>query len=436
MRISFNPEGKILNSFWLWFAAAVMVLQLFLLYMVLFVLMKPASEALGQTIVALYDAIAQIEQVEGEAGTRRYLNTVSKLDRFVVEEGLPAIDEKKMWYPAFKSFENVLAREDGDLKAVYSSIPSPSAYFFKESSPLAVLRVSLTEPPFAERYLILSVVTTLFITLVAAYWISTRLANPIASLAAQATKMADGTDNKQIVVSKKASPEIGELAAALNHMRADLDRSMSEREQFLAMVSHDLRTPLSRMSLWLDVGSASSDEINKYLQSDIDEMRSFLEQFVELTKLNGEIDERWSNGDLTELLRELKDRYSRAGTNITLDVDDALPLKFKPVALSRLLYNLTDNAIRYGAGTVHLSAERKIDGIHLTISNPVTVIRRILGVVDAFNAANQIEEETHGAGLGKKIVKQFASVHGAKIVERADEQSRSVTIIFASEMLS
>jgi signal transduction histidine kinase len=435
MPLSHWLRSKLLNSFLIWFAATLILLQTFLLGMVLFVLLRPSSDALGQTFVALYDAIAQIERIEGPEGGKRYLESIAHLNRFTLLDGVPEASEKNIWYPTFKSFERALEQKDGDLRVVYSKVPVPSAYFYKPSNPQVAFGIELAEPPFIKQYLWLSIFTVLLTLTVSAFWIYRRIANPLIALSAQAKKMADGSDTKKIFVSKGAFPEINQLASSLNYMRAELDRSIDEREQFLAMVSHDLRTPLSRMSLWLDIGAANGDEeINGHLKSDIEEMRSFLEQFVELTKLNGEVGEEWVYGDLSELLQEFKERYQRVGSDVILSAEKSLMLKFKPVALTRLLYNLTDNAIRYGSGSVHISAVRVAEGISLTISNPVLMTRQVLGVVDAFKFAKKNLAGSQGVGLGLKIVKQFANVHGAMVMESIDDKNRSVTITFFADI--
>lgn len=429
----FNLHGKLLNSFWIWFAGSIFVAQVGLLCLVLFVLLRPSAQSLAQVTVALSDAIAQIEEVEGPNGVKRLLNNTYQLDHFSMAIPLPTVRETDTWHPTLKVFNKAVHDLEKNLTVSYSKDPQPSAYFHRPGEQIALFRQSVTEGLFARKYLFWSLIITFVLTIIAAYWISTRIATPLYDLSTQARRLASGIDIKHIAVPENSSPELRDLSKSLNEMRAALDRSISEREQFLAMVTHDLRTPLSRMALWLDTSDLNSPEVSLHLQDDIAEMRSFLEQYVELSKLNEEVDETWSHGNLGDLLDTIKDRYQRAGNTIEITKLGDLDFAFKPLAITRLLYNLTDNAIRYGTGSVDIDAVRDMDEIRLTVSNPVAVERNVLGIADAFKSSEKSTiNQAHGAGLGLKIVQQFAKVHRAKVIDDSVGSIRATTILFTT----
>lgn len=430
---NFKFRGKLLNSFWIWFAGSIFVAQMGLLCLVLFVLLRPSAQSLAQVTVALSDAIAQIEEVEGQKGVDRLLKNTYNLDHFSMAVPLPPVLETNTWHPTLKVFNKAIHDLDKNLTVSYGRDPQPSAFFHRPGEQIALFRQAITEGLFARKYLFWSLIITFVLTIVAAYWIATRIANPLFELSTQARKLASGVDIKRIDVPQNSSPELRDLSESLNEMRAALDRSVSEREEFLAMVTHDLRTPLSRMALWLDTSDLNSPEVSLHLQDDIAEMRSFLEQYVELSKLNEEVDEAWSHGNLGDLLDTIKDRYQRAGNSIEVSKSGDLDFAFKPLAITRLLYNLTDNAIRYGTGSVHIEAVRNIGEIRLTVSNPVAVERNVLGIADAFKSSDKnMSNPAHGAGLGLKIVQQFAHVHRAKVLDDSKGSVRATTILFTA----
>lgn len=431
MRLFGSKNRRVLlNSFWLSFAGATLISQAVLAYLVLFVLMRPTVNMVAQTMVALQEAVLQIKTNEKEAELSQLEQTIENLNDISLL-GFPTETQPEVFFdPTIMAFESIVRQEGHDINISYSINPKPAWHLSKKSDPTSVLTIYPADTLFSRRYLFWSILIPFLIILYGAYWITTRLASPISKLSDQAKLLTSDDSIKQIEVSPLASPEIRELANSLNSMKKKLDSSVVQREEFLSMVGHDIRTPLSRMAMWLDVGESDPEVLRKNLASNIEEMRSFLEQYVELVKLNHEVDEPLEIGDLGLLIAEISSRYSTADYEIGFHTEPNLTIHFKPVAFTRLVYNLLDNAIRYGSGSVSIEGYKDFDGVHLKIANPITVCRSVLGLSHAFRSASSDTPGDNSSGLGSKIVRKFAEVHGAFVSEQTVDGHRIIDIVF------
>lgn len=203
---------------------------------------------------------------------------------------------------------------------------------------------------------------------------------------------------------------------------------LSERERFLAGITHDLRTPLSRMRVALELGESRDSELNEGLRDDIEEMRAILDQFIELSKLDTEQSEPTQTGDLNDLLSKIAMKYRRAGEVLILDLGTIPPLSFKPLALTRLFYNLIDNALRYGEGGVAVQTRLTETGqVCVSVTNLQSQSVRDSALVAALRSAVNGQQ----SGLGLAIVRRLADVHDAEVrVLLAPMGERTVEILF------
>ena len=192
-----------------------------------------------------------------------------------------------------------------------------------------------------------------------------------------------------------------------------LDASITDREKFLAGIAHDLRTPLSRMRMALVLEQSNNEALNAELQDDIVEMSAIVDQFVELSRLNTELDEPTIQGSLNALVEQVAAKYQRAGFNITLDLHPALAnIDMKPLAMRRLLYNLIENAHRHGADdAITIRTYEQSRQTVLSVSNAVSNEAGETGLVRAL----RLQQQSGGsAGLGLALVRKFAQVHHAR----------------------
>ena len=210
--------------------------------------------------------------------------------------------------------------------------------------------------------------------------------------------------------------EVRQAARAFNIMRDRIQRQITQRTDMLAGVSHDLRTPLTRMKLQLAMmGTATAEDVAA-LRDDLGEMERMLEAYLAFARGDGA--EEATPTDVAELLEDVVGRFRREGANISLNVT-ALPLRaaMKPIAFERCLGNLIGHAVRYGTNVV-VSAARSGNFLTLTVDDDgpgIAPEKR----EEAFRAFTRLEPsrnpKTGGIGLGLTITRDIVRGMGGEI---------------------
>jgi two-component system osmolarity sensor histidine kinase EnvZ len=212
--------------------------------------------------------------------------------------------------------------------------------------------------------------------------------------------------------------EVRQVARAFNIMRARIRRQLAQRTEMLAGVSHDLRTPLTRMKLQLAMmGSASSDDITA-LKDDLTEMERMLDGYLAFAR--GEGSEETVPTDLGELLDTVVGRFRREGRDVTFQPGEPLPrdLKLKPLAFERALGNLIGNAVRHGKSIAVQAnrADRMID-VHVDDDGPGIPAAKREEVFRAFHRLDPSRNpRTGGIGLGLTVARDIVRGMGGDIM--------------------
>lgn len=208
--------------------------------------------------------------------------------------------------------------------------------------------------------------------------------------------------------------EVRDLAEAFNDMQRRIKRLIDDRTQTLAAVSHDLKTPLTRLRLRaseLD-GHPSIPDI----EADLDEMESMLD--ASLMFLRGEqVAEPVRDLDLSALLETIKDDFVDGGHAVALVAPPRLRIRGRPLSLKRAFTNLIWNAVRYGK-TARITLERDDGGVAAIIDDEGPGIPE--DKLDAaFAPFTRIEtsrsRETGGVGLGLTIARTVLRGHGGDV---------------------
>lgn len=250
----------------------------------------------------------------------------------------------------------------------------------------------------------------------AAAWIFVRQLNaPLKRLVFAARHLGQGR-SVRLPVSDTPS-EMTEVYRAFNQMAEDVEQAARERELMLAGVSHDLRTPLTRLRLSLELMSADS-ELTEDMVRDIEDMDAILDQFLAFIR-DGR-DERVEEMDLGELVREVVAPYNQQQEQVRLCLEPVPPVPLRRVSIKRLLTNLIENALRYGNNGVEVAAY--VAGDHSAPYVVLSVLDRGQGIDpaelgDIFNPFIRGDRARggKGTGLGLAIVKRIAAQHGGSV---------------------
>jgi two-component system osmolarity sensor histidine kinase EnvZ len=219
--------------------------------------------------------------------------------------------------------------------------------------------------------------------------------------------------------------EVRQAASAFLAMRDRIQRQIAQRTEMLAGVSHDLRTPLTRMKLELAMlgdGDGVAD-----LQRDVAEMERMLEGYLAFAR--GEGGEKPVPTDLGALLAEVTEKARRKGGAVDLHVEGEIETMLRPDAFRRCVTNLVENATRY-AGHVSLRAGRRKDSVDIVIDDDGPGIppeRREDVFKPFFRLEGSRNPGTGGVGLGLSIARDIARGHGGDI-ELADSPTGGLRV--------
>ncbi|WP_241775412.1 ATP-binding protein, partial [Pseudomonas corrugata] len=250
----------------------------------------------------------------------------------------------------------------------------------------------------------------------ASAWIFvSQLNQPLKRLVYAARQLGQGR-SVRLPISDTPS-EMTEVYRAFNQMAEDVEQAGRERELMLAGVSHDLRTPLTRLRLSLELMGERTD-LTREMVRDIEDMDAILDQFLAFIR-DGR-DESVEEVDLSELVREVVAPYNQGEEKVHLQLEPIQPFPLRRVSMKRLLNNLIGNALNHAGTGVEVAAY---------VSGDTNAPYVVLSVMDRGAGIDPSELEAifnpftrgdrarggKGTGLGLAIVKRIASMHGGNV---------------------
>lgn len=253
--------------------------------------------------------------------------------------------------------------------------------------------------------------TSILLFLVAVLFLRIQVRS-IAELAQVAEEFGKGIDNKKF--KPYGSSEVRKAAIAFIKMKERIQRQISERTQMLAGVSHDLRTPLTRMKLQAAMMPDGDDK--KDFLADIDEMEKMLDGY--LAFVSGECGEKSSFVDVNEMILSIINKFRNKKALIRYSTNDQVSaIQGREQSLKRALTNVISNAFRYGKTiAVKLESNDKKMMISIEDDGPGIPADKREDVFKAFYRLDSSRnKETGGVGLGLSIAKDVITSHGGTI---------------------
>jgi signal transduction histidine kinase len=240
-------------------------------------------------------------------------------------------------------------------------------------------------------------------------WVGARwVSRPIKRMAQTAEQFGNSLDCAPM--AETGPIEAKRAARALNRMQARLLEQIHERSRFLAAISHDLRTPLTRLKLRVE--AVAEPELRDKLKEDIDEMSVMLAATLDFLRGQSQ-PEALQPLDVTALARSLAEDAEDQGQPVTVD-GEAQPIPARPLALRRCLNNLVDNALRYGRrAEIRLKDSPKHLVIEVRDRGPGIPESQLEAVFAPFHRLDASRNRaTGGIGLGLSIARDIALSHG------------------------
>lgn len=256
------------------------------------------------------------------------------------------------------------------------------------------------------------VVLVVALALLVAWLIASRISRPLKAMAHSAR--AVGSGRTPTPLPEEGAEEMRALASAFNAMAADLARHEKDRSEVLAGISHDLRTPLTRLRLEAEL-SVADDGARQGIVADIEQMEAVISQFMDYART--ESGEPPAVTDLAALLAAIGERQAALGRALEIDIAGVSTVNIRPKAVGRAVVNLLDNAWKYGGGAVSLKASTVDGEIRIEIADrgpgiPGSETERLKR---PFTRLEVARTDVTGTGLGLAIVERIARLHRGRL---------------------
>ena len=260
------------------------------------------------------------------------------------------------------------------------------------------------------------------LSLIGAYITAARINRPLNLLASAADKLRNGEPAPKL--PEDSLDELREVNQTFNEMADALVRLDSERTLLLAGVSHDIRTPLARLRLAVEMLSEQESVLMKEgMIDDIADMDNIIHQFSDFVR--GVEGESTRMMDINVLLSSLAERQARAGRKLEVKLSPTYFIPLRPLAMQRLLDNLVGNAYAYTKGDVTVESHIMADKIVISVLDrgpgiPAEHAQRLLRPFERLDSARTKNEG--GSGLGLAICNRIAKLHqgSLELINRAD----------------
>ncbi|NOQ79841.1 MAG: HAMP domain-containing protein, partial [Gammaproteobacteria bacterium] len=279
------------------------------------------------------------------------------------------------------------------------------------------------DPPKVIFLLLLGAAVLIFLT---SSFLVRRLTQPLEKLSQAAVQMGRGTQVAPL--QETGAQELVVLTRSFNQMNQRVQQLLDNRNTLLAGISHDLRTPISRVHLALELIEANSeDELIDGIRNDLDEINQLISQTLELATSNEQAFDKLERVDLKELIISETKKYQHEFEFIEWDSSPACEAMISRTAVQRIFQNLLENAIRYGEDSpvrISLSMEQEIIKICVIDQGPGIPAQYQSQVFQPFFRLEESRNiNTGGSGLGLAIVSQLCDIYGWTISLKSTENS-------------
>ncbi len=248
-------------------------------------------------------------------------------------------------------------------------------------------------------------------------WLAVRLATrPLSRLADAADRL--GSELHAPAIPEDGPLEVARASRAFNAMRARIVGALDERLRMLAAIAHDLRTPLTRMSVRAEL--LSDSEVRERLQADLGEMRALVEEGLDYARTAHAGVEPERPVDMHALLDSLVFDYEDAGRSVRWSGKHEAPLRTRPQALRRVLTNLVDNALNFG-GEAQIALESGPRQVEIAVRDrgPGIAPEDLERVLEPFvRLDGSRSRDTGGAGLGLAIAHELSQALRGRLMLR------------------
>mgnify|MGYP000055237912 FL=1 len=250
---------------------------------------------------------------------------------------------------------------------------------------------------------------------VAGGWLFVRQLNrPLKSLQRAAEDVGRGDFPKPL--TEHGTSEIMAVTQAFNHMSKGIKQLEDDRNLLMAGISHDLRTPLTRIRLASEMMSELDEFLKDGIENDIDDMNNIIDQFIDYLRHDSK--DKAELGDLNVLVEEVLNVETPANRHILFTPNDCPDIPLRHVAVKRALANLIQNALRYTQDDIEVITgfDKEKGYAYFIVSDEGEGIPEA-DIEHLFQPFTQGDKArgTEGSGLGLAIIKRIVDTHGGRV---------------------
>jgi signal transduction histidine kinase len=264
------------------------------------------------------------------------------------------------------------------------------------------------------RHLLINLTLLVLILVIALYVAARNITRPLSALAAAADSI--GRDAPPAQLPERGARELRDAARAFNTMQDRLRRYLDSRTRVLAAMSHDLKTPLTRLRL--QVETLDNPPMQARIGRELDEMEAMVREALSLFR-GVEDGEPAAPIDLDALLGKVREEFIDMGRQVTVAGRAAQPFLGKPQALKRCLTNLVANATVFGTRADILLEDGPVVAIRVRDAGPGIPAGELERVFEPFyRLESSRNRDGGGTGLGLSIARDIAQAHGGSLTLR------------------
>ncbi len=297
---------------------------------------------------------------------------------------------------------------DGSAELYDAAVRFPDGY----AALFRITRVSRRAP--LPRGLFLNLTLLVLVMVVALFVTARSITRPLSELVRAADSV--GRDLRQPKLAERGARELRQAARAFNTMQDRLQRYLDSRSRVLAAMSHDLKTPLTRLRLQVEILEDPAVQVRFGKQ--LDEMESMVHGALALFR-GLDDDEAFAPVDIDALLATLQSEFAEMSAPVAIEGRALRPIAGKPQALRRCLTNLLANAVKFGSRASVSVADGEALELRVRDEGPGIPAQELERVFEPFyRLETSRNRATGGTGLGLSIARDVAQAHGGSLVLR------------------
>ena len=416
---------NLLNRLILIIASLIIVSQLITIKVFDYFEMEPRAESMAQEISTIVKYTKAAIQSAYPSTRLDLLQSLSKMSdvkivpAYYFENIEPLPDEIFLTMVVKKikqdlGEDTIVTLNHYDIPGIWVSFEIGDGLFW------AVIPRNVFDRPFPWHWIGWGIVVFL-VSISGAYFLTTRINKPLNLLINATSKLKKGLPFTKI--PEDTATEFKEVTKAFNEMASNLAKSENERRFIMGSVSHDIRTPLTRMKLSLEMLPKKSAFLKESMDQDIDEINQIINQFLDFVR--GFDDEPISSLNFGNFLTELKKQHAILGHDLKIskitrsqDIPKNLFIDVRPLAFKRLFDNLINNGVKFSkSNKIELVAKLYDEKIEINVldNGPGIPKAQREKLLEPFERLDQARGSIGGSGLGLAIANRIVMVHNGKL---------------------